>query len=309
MLVIDDGAVVELAGSRTPLSGSHSVLAVATHIDVVNNSAGGLFVSAGDHAAGSVTGTGSVSIGGGTSLTAEVIQQSALTINQGSRMTLRLSGSNAEPSVLGSLSIGGTPAVPTATLDLTDNAAIINYSGASPAATVRQQIIAGRGGAGLGRDWNGMGITSSAAASANANNPESRSVGYAENSAMPLGPLTTFRGEPVDGTSVLMAFTRTGDANLDGVVNDDDVTIVGATYAPGVAQASWAMGDFDYNGFVDDDDVTLLGAFYDPSAPPLAAPAPLSGSGVAAVPEPATLVLLMLAAALAALVKSRRKRN
>ena len=33
-----------------------------------------------------------------------------------------------------------------------------------------------------------------------------------------------------------MAFTRTGDANLDGLVNDDDVTIVGATYAPGVPQ-------------------------------------------------------------------------
>jgi hypothetical protein len=63
-----------------------------------------------------------------------------------------------------------------------------------------------------------------------------------------------------------MAFTLTGDANLDGLVNDDDVTIVGATYAPGVSQPSWALGDFDYNGFVDDDDVTLLGGFYDPSA-------------------------------------------
>jgi hypothetical protein len=63
--------------------------------------------------------------------------------------------------------------------------------------------------------------------------------------------------------------TRTGDANLDGVVNDDDVTILGATYAPGVPQPHWALGDFDYNGFVDDDDVTLLGALYDPAAAPL----------------------------------------
>jgi hypothetical protein len=86
---------------------------------------------------------------------------------------------------------------------------------------------------------------------------------------MPLGPYTTFHGAPVDDTSILIAFTRTGDANLDGAVNDDDVTIVGATYAPGVPQPSWALGDFDYNGFVDDDDVTLLGAFYDPSAAPL----------------------------------------
>ena len=53
----------------------------------------------------------------------------------------------------------------------------------------------------------------------------------------------------------------------------DDVTIVGATYAPGVANASWAAGDFDYNGFIDDDDVTLLGALYDPTVSPRGAPA------------------------------------
>ena len=81
---------------------------------------------------------------------------------------------------------------------------------------------------------------SSAAAAAVATEPESRSVGFAENATMPLGALTTFRGQQVDVTSILMAFTRTGDANLDGLVNDDDVTIVGATYAPGVPQASWA---------------------------------------------------------------------
>ena len=92
--------------------------------------------------------------------------------------------------------------------------------------------------------------------------------------------------------SIDESIRRTGDANLDGLVNDDDVTIVGAFYAPGVPNASWAMGDFDYNGFVDDDDVTLLGAFYDPSAAPLIAPAPAKESGVTAVPEPGAMALL-----------------
>ena len=185
-------------------------------------------------------------------------------------------------------------------LDLATNSGIVNYTGASPADTIRQQILSGRGGPGLGRTWNGQGITSSAAAAAEA---ETRSVGYAENATMPLGPLTTFRGQPVDDTTVLMAFTRTGDANLDGVVNDDDVTIVGATYAPGVAGATWARGDFDYNGFVDDDDVTLLGALYDPSATPITPPA----GGVAAVPEPASLILSLLGAVgIGVLVRRRR---
>jgi hypothetical protein len=156
-----------------------------------------------------------------------------------------------------------------------------------------------------------MGITSSAAATANILDPNSRSVGYGENSAMPLGPLTSFRGQPVDDTSILMAYTRTGDANLDGVVDDMDVTIVGATYAPGVPQPHWALGDFDYNGFVDDADVTLLGAFYDPSAEPLITPAPPSASSIAAVPEPRMVDLIFagLAAALVARALRGKRRQ
>jgi hypothetical protein len=120
---------------------------------------------------------------------------------------------------------------------------------------------------------------------------------------LPLGPYTNFRGQPVDGTSLLFAYTRTGDANLDGVVNDDDVTIVNASYAPGVSQPSWALGDFDYNGFVDDDDVTLLSAFYDPSAQPLIQSA--TPESVAAIPEPASWILGLIS--LVALSCCRRR--
>ena len=56
-------------------------------------------------------------------------------------------------------------------------------------------------------------------------------------------------------------------------MNDDDVTIVGASYAPAAQQPQWALGDFEYNGRVDDDDVTLLGAFFEPVAGVAAAPA------------------------------------
>ena len=205
-------------------------------------------------------------------------------------------------SVLGGLAIAGATA-PTATLDLTTGAIVIDYTGTSPAATIHQQILSGRGGSGLGADWNGMGITSSAAAPANTTEPESRSIGYAENGILPLGPYTSFRGQAVDDTTLLMAFTRTGDANLDGVVNDEDVTIVGATYAPGVAQPHWALGDFDYNGFVDDVDVTLLSMFYDPAATPIAMAAALSQP--AAVPEPASFLLLASGFAVMLIIASR----
>jgi hypothetical protein len=201
---------------------------------------------------------------------------------------------------------GNFSIAPGATFDLTNNAAIVDYAATSPAATVGELILTGRGGPGLGASWSGAGITSSTAATTNRVQPDSRSIGYAENAALPLGALTSFHGVKLDDTSILIAFTRTGDANLDGVVNDDDVTIVGATYAPGVPQPSWALGDFDYNGFVDDDDVTLLGAFYDPSAPLIVRPI-VSAEDLRAVPEPASLALLAAAAAAVMCIQLRRR--
>jgi hypothetical protein len=204
-----------------------------------------------------------------TQLVTHRFRQTSLAIGNAARAVVLPDGTDAGTSLLDGLIIDGG-----GTLDINDNALIVNYTGQSPVGTIRQTVLDGRGDAGIGSaTWMGTGVTSSAAAQSNATAPDSRSVGYADNSLLPLGPYATFRGQPVDATAVLIAYTRTGDASLDGVVNDDDVTIVGATFAPGVAQPHWALGDFDYNGFVDDDDVTLLGALYEPSATPLAAPA------------------------------------
>jgi subtilisin family serine protease/subtilisin-like proprotein convertase family protein len=213
----------------------------------------------------STGGTLDTTVLGNTHLSTGRLAQRGLTLGDTSRLTLLPSGLT---SVITSLSVATG-----ATLDIGTGALIVNYSGDSPAATIRQQIIAGRGGPGLGATWNGTGITSSAVAAANVANPESRSVAYAENASLPLGPYTTFRGQTVDNTAIFIVFAHTADANLDGLVNDDDATILGASFAPGAGDAFWALADFDYNGSVDDDDATLLGAFYTPPpAAPLSAP-------------------------------------
>jgi hypothetical protein len=129
----------------------------------------------------------------------------------------------------------------------------------------------------------GTGITSSSAAAANMQEPESRSVGFGDNATLPLGSYLSFRGVAVDTSSILIAYTRTGDASLNGIVDDDDVTIVNAAYNPSGTEPRWAYGNFDMDGAVGEDDVTLMGAFYDPSAqpftPPQVAPAPLVAAG------------------------------
>jgi hypothetical protein len=192
--------------------------------------------------------------------------------------------------------------------DITNNAVVQDFppAGPNPEATRRIDIISGRGKVGLGAVWNGTtGITSSTAATDAATAPNSTSVGYAHNGGLPLGAYTTFRGTPVDPSSVLITYTRTGDANLDGIVNNDDVTIVGANFALTSSKPFWALGDFDYNGFVDNDDVTLLGAFYNPNAAPIGVfPAPGS---LAAVPEPATAFLLLDGSAVLVLMLARRR--
>jgi hypothetical protein len=282
--------------------GSHTIGAPLTLADntvvTVTPAASNLTLS------GPVSGTSAslIKAGAGT-LTVNNVRVNALAIN-GGKVAIAEDDTPSTP-VVGALTIAGG-ASPTATFDIANSAAVVDYTGTSPVQTVRDQILSGRGGPSFGAPWTGPGITSSTVATINATESESRSVAYADNGALPLGPYANFRGQDVDATSVLLVYTRTGDANLDGVVNDDDVTILGATYAPGFPQAEWALGDFDYNGFVDDDDVTLLGVFYDPTAQPILTP-PIAGSnGIAAVPEPASLSFLAALAGTLALAGFRR---
>jgi hypothetical protein len=266
------GLLIEMLGGDDELIvdfGSHAELASGLRVDM-GSGFNRVLVRSGTVRMDSVATGGSLSIvvSNGAELMTNGFDHLLLSlVDAGTKATILPGGHRA--SVLTSLVLNdGT------TLDVTDNALVVDYEIVSPIATIRERLLSGRGGAGLGKGWTGSGITSSTAAQGNRTEPESRSVGYAENALLPLGAYTNFRGVPLDNTSVLIAYTRTGDANLDGVVNDDDVTILGANYAPGIAKPAWALGDFEYNGLVDDDDVTLLGAFYNPAAAPLTVPSP-----------------------------------
>jgi hypothetical protein len=134
---------------------------------------------------------------------------------------------------------------------------IFDYAtaGPSPFITIRNEIISGfNGGA-----WNGSGIRSSAAAA----DPD-RGVGYAESSDVLGMSGGTFLGESVDGTAVLVRYTRYGDANLDGQVNLGDFNRLAANF--GQSDRHWSQGDFTYDGVVNLADFNRLAANFGLSA-------------------------------------------
>jgi hypothetical protein len=138
--------------------------------------------------------------------------------------------------------------------------------------TVRELIVAGRGSTGgtaSGR-WNGSsGVTSSAAAEAFlAGNKESRSVGYARNGDL-LQLINTFLGHHVVEGDVLVRFTKNADANLDGVVNNNDITLLAGNYRPGTPGKHWHNADFNYDGETNNNDITTLAGFYAPNEAPI----------------------------------------
>jgi hypothetical protein len=89
-------------------------------------------------------------------------------------------------------------------------------------------------------------------------------------------------GSPVSATCILTP-ALPGDANLDGKVDINDLTIVLAHY--GQTGMTWSTGEFTGDGTVDINDLTIVLAHYNDSVG-------LSAAGMAAVPEPSCLALL-----------------
>jgi ELWxxDGT repeat protein len=145
----------------------------------------------------------------------------------------------------------------TGRLDLADNAAIVDYTGASPIDAVRAALLGGyNSGA-----WNGHGITSSVAATI-----PHRAVGFAEATDLFGSFPATFAGESVDSTAVLLRYTIASDANFDGVVDTLDFNALAANF--GGTGKRWSQADFNYDGMVNTLDFNSLAAQFGKTLPP-----------------------------------------
>ncbi len=251
-----------LAGTGTVIVTGGSL----TSGGLINNS---LYTQSGGTASvGPVTGVGQIVSTGG-SLTAASIRQGTLQISGTGAVAVSADGTSTGLSVVNDLSVSGS-----GKLNLTNNSLVVDYTAATPFAAVRAAIITGYNGG----SWNGNGINSSAAAA----NP-AFALGYGEASVVLGAGGGTFFDQAVDATAVLVRYTRSGDANLDGAVNLDDFTALAASFG---GASVWTTGDFNYNGVTNLDDFTALAANFGQSASlPRSSPVPepMAGAIVGAV--------------------------
>ena len=173
---------------------------------------------------------------------------------------------------------------PTSKANLNNNAFIVRTT---PYATVNGYAATGfAGGA-----WNGVGINSAVAAAG----ALPTAIGVVNNAD--LNQATFFGHATGAFTETLGRFTYYGDANLDGLVNNDDYAFTDAGFGGG--GTGWLFGDFNYDGVINNDDYAFLDAGFGGQGAPLGGSL-LVDSGKSpsgsAVPEPASLSLLALGA-------------
>jgi hypothetical protein len=199
-------------------------------------------------------GADSLTVGGGTTfaqvdLVENLILDQSITVQNMS--LLKLNGSSAQQMcVTNALSVAG------GRFDLVDKTLLFNYSGASPVDSIRNSI---RNAYNAGQ-WNADGITSSAAMF-----DPGAAIGYGEATSYYTSFPSMFQGYSVDNTTILMRYTRAGDANNDHTVNVGDLGILASNWQQ--SGRTFALGDFDYNGVVNINDLGILASNWQASTP------------------------------------------
>jgi autotransporter-associated beta strand protein len=186
-----DAGVVDADGTADPFTDNSTGPTSGNHVAVVNNPVGGFEVTKGVKVIASLTGTGTTSITGGSTL--RIQKQTVYPVNAQMGLTIDA----------------------TSTLDLTNNKMFINYGATpDPVAAIRLLLISGRAGG-----WTGVGIDSSSAAASGG----AYSVGYVDSvDGVPSPGLGVH--------SIKLDYALNGDCNLDGIVNGTDFAILASHF-------------------------------------------------------------------------------
>jgi hypothetical protein len=186
-----------------------------------------------------------------------------LTIGTGGSATVINSGTKILLQTNGVVTSG------TGVLNLMNNDMIVHGGNL---ATLSAEVGSGFNAPG-GGNWNGSGITSSAAA---ASTTHLMALGIIQNNIAGQPVYSTFDGQSSSITDVLIKYTYFGDANLDGKVDGSDYARIDFGI---LSQATgWSNGDFDYNSAIDASDYTLLDNAYTTQGGQVSAPASASAA-------------------------------
>jgi len=276
------------AGNLT-VSGSGS-LNVNNTLTVYNTSGSSLVVNGGSVTAGTLSLLGQYTQTAGSATFGQIMGTGQANISGGTT-TLEAVGTGSQ--------IGGLIMSGSGTLDMNNNALIINYgSNPDPISSIVSYLTSGYAGG----NWDGPGINSSLA------NQTEFALGYAD-SADPDNPAGLSSGQ------IEIKYTLYGDANLDGSVNSVDFGILAANF--GKSGKSWDQGAFTYNGTVNSIDFGLLAANFGKSVGDLndvvtaadwaALDAFAEANGLTnEVPEPMSAELILLSLGGAVVLRKRR---
>jgi len=222
-------------------------------------------------------------IGAGT-LAMKNVRADGLLIGAG---TLQIvpAGAAAGTSIAKALTIA-----PAATLDLNNNDLLIDYTGGTPYATIRNYLLAG-------------GIVSTTGQAAG------NTIHAIIDNVLHK---TTWNGLPIDDTTIIAKYTLKGDANLDGTVGFADLIAVAQHYGNNTGQATWDIGDFNYNGNVGFADLVTLAQNYGSALPtdPIAGTSETLAKDLqtafATVPEPSVSIWITVMYGLTYSIRRRR---
>jgi autotransporter-associated beta strand protein len=235
-------APVSLAGTTTiAVEEAGNVLTISGNI----SGAGGIVLGNTSSAvsAGSVVLTGLNNYAGGTTVTGGtlIVGANGALGNGNAAISggLLQLGQGTGLAKMTSLSISGN-----GVLDIVNNHAIISYGASDPVAAIEGYIQSGYNNGG----WNGPGIISSAAQTLT--NGLQYGVGWADGADGVVSGLSSGQIE--------LKYTLLGDANLDGVVNGSDFSIVAANF--GLGHTNWDQGDFLFASSVNGADFSALAA-------------------------------------------------
>ena len=179
----------------------------------------------------------------------------AISIGNGATVSVAAPSSHANRTllVLNTLSFAGDTGNWQGQLDLSGNDMIVQNGVTT---TITSQISDGYSAG----TWTGQGITSSTAAK---DSTHLTALGVLFNNDGLGNPLYSTGAEfgPFDGqnppvNAVLVKYTYFGDANLDGLVNGSDYTLIDNGFNS--QQTGWANGDFNYDGSINGSDYLLI---------------------------------------------------